>query len=93
MPAQVPGIHHVTAIAKDVQRTVDFYVGSLGLRFIKKTVNFDVPDTYHIYFGDQVGTPGTAMTFFGWPHLPWGPAAAGQVTAVAFAVPAGSLDF
>ena len=93
MPAQVPGLHHVTAIAKDVQRTVDFYVASLGLRFIKKTVNFDVPDTYHVYFGDQVGTPGTAMTFFGWPHLPSGPAGAGQVTAVAFAVPAGSLDF
>jgi glyoxalase family protein len=91
MPANVPGIHHVTAIAKDVQRTVDFYVASLGLRFIKKTVNFDVPDTYHIYFGDQVGTPGTAMTFFGWPHLPWGPAGAGQVTAVSFAIPAGSL--
>jgi glyoxalase family protein len=93
MPANVPGVHHVTAIAKDVQRTVDFYVGRLGLRFIKKTVNFDVPDTYHIYFGDQVGTPGTAMTFFGWPHLPWGPAGTRQVTAVAFAVPAGSLDF
>jgi glyoxalase family protein len=93
MPANVPGVHHVTAIANDVQRTVDFYVGTLGLRFIKKTVNFDVPDTYHIYFGDQVGTPGTAMTFFGWPHLPWGPAGAGQVTAVAFAVPATSLRF
>jgi glyoxalase family protein len=93
MPVQVPGIHHVTAIAKDVQRTVDFYVGSLGLRFIKKTVNFDVPDTYHIYFGDQVGTPGSAMTFFGWSHLPWGPAGAGQVTAVAFAVPEGSVGF
>jgi glyoxalase family protein len=93
MPEAVPGVHHVTAIAKDVQRTVDFYVASLGLRFIKRTVNFDVPDTYHIYFGDQVGTPGTAMTFFGWSHLPWGPAGAGQVTAVAFAVPAASLDF
>jgi glyoxalase family protein len=93
MPANVPGIHHVTAIARDVQSTVDFYVASLGLRFIKKTVNFDVPDTYHIYFGDQVGTPGTAMTFFGWPHLRWGPAGTGQVTAVSLAVPAGSLDF
>ena len=93
MPTNVPGIHHVTAIAKDVQRTVDFYVLVLGMRFIKKTVNFDVPDTYHIYFGDNVGTPGSAMTFFGWPHLPWGPAGAGQVAAVAFAVPAGSLDY
>jgi len=93
MPANLPGIHHVTAIARDVQRTVDFYVAVLGLRFIKKTVNFDVPDTYHIYFGDKVGTPGSAMTFFGWPHLPSGPAGAGQVTAVSFAVPAGSIDF
>jgi glyoxalase family protein len=93
MPASVPGIHHVTAITADVQRTVDFYVGVLGLRFIKKTVNFDVPDTYHLYFGDWLGTPGTAMTFFGWPHLPWGPAGAGQVSAVSFAMPSASLEF
>jgi glyoxalase family protein len=93
MPASVPGVHHVTAITADVQRNVDFYVGALGLRFIKKTVNFDVPDTYHLYFGDRVGTPGTAMTFFGWPHLPWGPQGTGQVLAVSFQVPAASLDF
>src|SRR6266851_8132896 len=95
LPANVPGIHHVTCITGDVQKNVDFYVGVLGLRFIKKTVNFDVPDTYHLYFGDWLGTPGTAMTFFGWPHLPWGPPGAGQVTAVSFAIPAtsGSLDF
>jgi glyoxalase family protein len=93
LPANVPGIHHVTAITGDVQRCVDFYVGVLGLRFIKKTVNFDVPDTYHIYFGDCLGTPGTAMTFFGWPHLPARRAGSGQLTVVAFAVPEGSLDF
>ena len=93
MPASVPGVHHVTAITADVQRNVDFYVGVLGLRFIKKTVNFDVPDTYHLYFGDRVGTPGTAMTFFGWPHLPWGPQGTGQVLAVSFQVPANALDF
>jgi glyoxalase family protein len=93
MPANVPGIHHVTCITGDVQRNVDFYVTVLGLRFIKKTVNFDVPDTYHLYFGDYVGTPGTAMTFFGWPHLPWKPQGTGQVGVVSFAVPAGSLDF
>jgi len=80
MPANVPGIHHVTCITGDVQKNVDFYVGVLGMRFIKKTVNFDVPDTYHIYFGDYLGTPGSAMTFFGWPHLPWRPAGSGQVT-------------
>jgi glyoxalase family protein len=93
MPANVPGIHHVTAISGDVQKSVDFYVAVLGLRFIKKTVNFDVPDTYHIYYGDLVGTPGTAMTFFGWPHLPWKSSGSGQVTVVSFAVPEGSLDF
>lgn len=93
MPASVPGIHHVTAITGDVQRNVDFYVGVLGLRFVKKTVNFDVPDTYHLYFADRLGTPGTAMTFFGWPHLPWGPQGNGQVLAVSFQVPADSLDF
>ena len=91
MPENVPGIHHVTAITTDVQSCVDFYVTVLGLRFIKQTVNFDVPDTYHIYFGDLVGSPGTAMTFFGWPHLPWGPQGNGQVGAVGFAVPEASL--
>src|SRR5216683_411444 len=93
LPANVPGIHHVTCITGDVQKNVDFYVGVLGLRFIKKTVNFDVPDTYHIYFGDYLGTPGSAMTFFGWPHLPWRPAGSGQVTVVSFAVPNRSLQF
>ncbi len=93
VPANVPGIHHVTCITGDVQKNVDFYVGVLGLRFIKKTVNFDVPDTYHIYFGDYLGTPGSAMTFFGWPHLPWRPAGSGQVTVVSFAVPGRSMDF
>ena len=93
MPENVPGIHHVTAITGDAQRNVDFYVGVLGLRFVKKTVNFDVPDTYHLYFGDWLGTPGTAMTFFAWPHLPWGPRGSGQVTVVSFAVPGDSLDY
>lgn len=93
MPANVPGIHHVTCITGDVQKNVDFYVSVLGLRFIKKTVNFDVPDTYHLYFGDYLGTPGSAMTFFGWPHLPWRPAGSGQVTVVSFAVPSRSIEF
>ncbi len=93
MPDSVPGIHHVTAITGDVQKNVDFYVRVLGLRFIKKTVNFDVPDTYHLYFGDYLGTPGTALTFFGWPQLPWAPQGVGQVTTVAFAVPEGSLGY
>src|SRR5437868_699875 len=93
MPASVPGIHHVTAITADVQRNVDFYVGALGLRFIKKTVNFDVPDTYHLYFADRAGSPGTAMTFFGWPHLPRGIQGRGQVVTVSFQVPEASLDY
>ena len=93
MPENVPGIHHVTAICGDVQKNVDFYVNALGLRFIKKTVNFDVPDTYHLYYADWLGTPGTAMTFFGWPHLPWRAQGSGQITLVSFAVPPDSIGF
>jgi glyoxalase family protein len=93
VPASLPGIHHVTSITGDVQRCVDFYVGVLGLRFIKKSINQDVPDTYHIYFGDYLGTSGTAMTFFGWPSWPKRKAGSGQVTTVSFAVPQRSLDF
>ncbi len=93
MPNQLPGIHHVTAITGDVQRNVDFYVSGLGLRFVKKTVNFDVPDTYHLYFGDYLGSPGTVMTFFGWPHLPWRQQGTGQVLSVSFAVPEASLGY
>ncbi|HEV2475682.1 MAG TPA: ring-cleaving dioxygenase [Candidatus Dormibacteraeota bacterium] len=93
MAASIPGIHHVTCITADVQKCVDFYVGVLGLRFIKKSINQDMPDTYHIYFGDYVGTPGTAMTFFGWPTWPKQRAGSGQVTTVSFQVPEGSLGF
>jgi glyoxalase family protein len=91
--ATIPGIHHVTCITADTQRCVDFYVGVLGLRFIKKSINQDMPDTYHIYFGDYVGTPGTAMTFFGWPTWPKQRAGSGQVTTVSFQVPKDSLGF
>src|ERR1700674_1226393 len=87
------GIHHVTSITGEVQKCVDFYVGVLGLRLIKKSINQDMPDTYHIYFGDYVGTPGSAMTFFGWPSWPKRKTGSGQVTTVSFAVPEGSLDF
>jgi len=93
VPETVPGIHHVTAITGDAQRNVDFYVRVLGLRFVKKTVNFDMPDTYHLYYGDWLGTPGTAMTFFAWPHLAGGPQGSGQVTVVSFGVPNGSLAY
>jgi glyoxalase family protein len=93
VPASMPGIHHVTAITGDVQKCVDFYVGVLGLRFVKKSINQDVPDTYHIYFGDGLGSPGTAMTFFGWPSWPAQRTGSGQITTVSFAVPEGSLGF
>ncbi len=93
MAASIPGIHHVTCITGDVQKCTDFYVGVLGLRFVKKSINQDLPDTYHIYFGDHLGSPGTAMTFFGWPTWPKQRAGSGQVTTVSFAVPHGSLSF
>src|SRR5689334_14416542 len=66
----IEGLHHITIGALDAQRTVDFYTTVLGLRFVKKTVNFDDPGTYHLYFGDQRGAPGTAITFFEWPGVP-----------------------
>src|ERR1051325_1160262 len=89
----ISGIHHVTCITGDVQKNVDFYVSVLGLRFVKKSINQDLPDTYHIYFGDYVGSPGTAMTFFRWPTWPKRRAGSGQVTTVAFGVPGGAHDF
>src|SRR5579864_8152837 len=87
------GIHHITAIASDPQRNVDFYTGVLGLRFAKRTVNFDDPSTYHFYYGDKIGHPGTAITFFAWPGARRGTRGIGQVTAASFAVAANSLDF
>jgi glyoxalase family protein len=92
VPAEIPGIHHVTCITGNVQKNVDFYVSALGLRFVKKSINQDLPDTYHLYFADYIGSPGTAMTFFGWPTWPARRAGAGQVTTVAFAVPERSLE-
>jgi glyoxalase family protein len=87
------GIHHVTAIAGDPQQNVDFYAGTLGLRLVKRTVNFDDPGTYHLYFGDAAGHPGTILTFFPWPGAPRGRHGAGQVTVVSFSVPPDSLGF
>ncbi|HVH63458.1 MAG TPA: ring-cleaving dioxygenase [Candidatus Dormibacteraeota bacterium] len=93
MAASIPGIHHVTCITGDVQKCTDFYVGVLGLRFVKKSINQDLPDTYHIYFADYLGTPGTVMTFFGWPKWPKRRTGSGQITTVSFAVPERSLHF
>jgi len=89
----IPGLHHVTAIASDPQANVDLYMSLLGLRLVKRTVNFDDPTTYHLYYGDQVGTPGSILTFFPWPGAPRGTRGTGQTTATAFAVPTGSLDW
>lgn len=91
--ASLAGIHHVTAITADAQRNLDFYCGTLGLRFVKKTVNFDDPNAYHLYYGDELGRPGTLMTFFVWPGAVFGRQGAGQVTATCFTVPSGSVDF
>jgi len=66
------GLHHITMVASNAQQTADFYTRVLGLKLVKKTVNFDVPDTYHLYFGDETGTPGSLLTFFEWPHAPKG---------------------
>ena len=93
MPAPIVGLHHVTAIASDPQRNLDFYTEVLGLRLVKRTINFDDPGTYHFYFGDDAGTPGTIMTFFPWPHASRGIAGAGEVTHTAFSIPAASLDY
>ena len=87
------GIHHLTAIASDPARNAAFYTEVLGLRMVKKTVNFDDPGTYHLYYGDNTGTPGTILTFFPWPDARRGTPGVGQITAFAFQAPRGSLAF
>jgi glyoxalase family protein len=93
MRKPIAGIHHVTAMAGDPQANVDFYTGVLGLRLVKRTVNFDDPGTYHLYYGDEVGHPGTIMTFFPWPMARRGVQGAGQATVTSFSVPEGSLGY
>jgi glyoxalase family protein len=93
MPEPIVGLHHVTAIASDPQRNLVFYPGALGLRFVKRTVNFDDPGSYHFYFGDDAGSPGTILTFFAWPRASRGRVGTGETSAVASSVPASSLDF
>ena len=93
MTAPMPGLHHVTAIASDPQRNVDFYTSVLGLRLVKLTVNFDDPGAYHLYYGDVVGHPGTFLTFFAWPGAPKGRQGTGQVASTAFSIPPGALDY
>jgi glyoxalase family protein len=93
MNTKTKGIHHITAIAGNAKRNLDFYTRVLGLRLVKKTVNFDDPGTYHFYFGNEAGDPGTILTFFPWEGITRGRRGIGQVTETAFAVPEGSLDF
>ena len=93
MPDKIAGIHHITAIATDPQRNVDFYAGVLGLRLVKRTVNFDDPGTYHFYYGDRLGRPGTILTFFPWPLARRGSRGSGQVTTTAFSVAESSIGY
>ena len=90
---QIKGLHHVTSMASDAQENNDFFTRVLGLRRVKKTVNFDAPDVYHLYYGDRVGTPGSVMTYFPFPHIAQGRRGTGAVSETAFAVPQGSLDY
>src|SRR3569623_1020560 len=87
------GIHHVTAIAGKARRNFDFYTRTLGLRFVKRTVNFDDPGTYHFYYGDEAGQPGTILTFFPWEHAAPGRGGVGQPHQTAFRVPVSSLGW
>jgi glyoxalase family protein len=91
--AAVHGLHHVTAICGEPQANLDFYTGALGLRLVKRSVNQDAPDTYHLFYADAVGHPGTDLTFFPWPQMPPARPGAGLAVEVGFAVPPGSLDF
>jgi glyoxalase family protein len=94
MAHPILGLHHVTATADDAQQDLDFYLGALGLRLVKKTVNFDNHNVYHFYYGNESGTPGTIWTTFpykGW-GVPVGRKGTGQIRATSFSVPAGSLD-
>ncbi len=93
MAPTINGLHHITAISGPAQRNLDFWAGVLGLRFVKKTVNFDDPGTYHLYYGNEVGTPGTVLTFFPWAGVPRGRHGVGEASLTQFAVPPGSLPF
>ena len=93
MEPRILGLHHVTAIAGNAQRNFDFYTKVLGLRMVKKTVNFDDPGTYHFYFGDESGSAGTILTFFPWTNITSGRRGTGQATEIGYSVPEGSFDF
>lgn len=93
MLTQIRGLHHVTSLASDASANNGFFTGTLGLRRVKKTVNFDRPDVYHLYYGDAIGTPGSVMTYFPFPNMERGRPGVGEVGVTAFAVPEGALGF
>src|SRR6476660_6375024 len=93
MENKILGLHHITAIAGEAQRNYHFYTNSLGLRLVKKTVNFDDPGTYHFYYGDEIGTPGSILTFFPWEGIQKGRVGTGMATEIGYSVPKGSLEF
>ncbi|MFD1881280.1 VOC family protein [Paracoccus pacificus] len=90
---QINGLHHVTSMAADARQNNAFFTDTLGLRRVKKTVNFDEPSVYHLYYGDEIGTPGSVMTYFPFPHLVRGRRGVGEVGETQFAVPKGALSF
>ncbi|MEM6377728.1 MAG: ring-cleaving dioxygenase [Bacteroidota bacterium] len=89
----ITGLHHVTAMASSPQENVNFYAGILGLRLVKKTINFDAPDVYHLYYGDETGAPGSIMTFFPFRNMTPGSQGHGQTKATTFSIPTGSVDY
>ena len=93
MQQLITGIHHVTAIASEAQKNLDFYTGILGLRLVKKTINFDGPDVYHFYYGDNEGKPGSILTFFPYQGLPNGRQGKGMLNTTSFSVPFTSMDY
>lgn len=93
MQNRILGLHHITAIADSAKRNLDFYTQVLGVRLVKKTVNFDDPGTYHFYFGNETGTPGTILTFFPWEGIGKGTNGTGLATHIGYSVPKGSLEF
>lgn len=90
---RITGLHHVTALCSDAQQNIDFYAGILGMRIVKRTVNFDALDVYHLYYGNEQGDPGTILTFFPYPGMPKGRKGTGQLTITSFSVPRNSLDY
>ena len=93
MSQLITGLHHITALASDPQKNVDFYAGILGLRLVKKTINFDAPEIYHLYYGNETGSPGTILTFFPYSDIPQGRKGKGQLTVTSFSISKNALDY